>query len=220
MGSSSSQVANGDRGGDHLTPYMFGQFYTHPIPDFRPPERRRAHYVHQLACLQTIVPQFCSSLTNTTCACSSTQLAAAIEPCILGSCSIPDAFLFQRFSAEACGIPNDKSRQHLQRNVLIVLTAVVFSFVAARVVGRLWMRIRFGFDDWMIVAALLSYLAGAGIGIALSLEGFGQHTFWLSPGQISRALKVSTASMFHLYHLTVNSSSISVNLSTFLQIRL
>lgn len=60
------------------------------------------------------------------------------------------------------------------------------------------MKIKFGPDDWMVLAALLLYLAGAGVGIAMSLQGFGQHTFLLSPDQISRAFIVRIVRILYL----------------------
>ena len=52
-----------------------------------------------------------------------------------------------------------------------------------------------GADDWMMLAALASYLTDVGTGISIAMYGFGQHTFWLTSHQVSKALMVCTVSL-------------------------
>lgn len=48
-----------------------------------------------------------------------------------------------------------------------------------------------GADDWMMLAALVAYLTDVGTGFSIASYGFGEHTFWLSTYQVSKALMVS-----------------------------
>lgn len=42
-----------------------------------------------------------------------------------------------------------------------------------------------------MTGALLFYLAAAGAGLAMVLNGYGQHTFWLDPLHTQNSLKAS-----------------------------
>jgi hypothetical protein len=71
-----------------------------------------------------------------------------------------------------------------------ILPALVFVFVAMRVLSRLQLEIGLGADDWMIVAAMVAYFIDVGTGLGIVVNGFGQHTFWLSAWHVSKALEV------------------------------
>ena len=72
-----------------------------------------------------------------------------------------------------------------------MLPALATLFVLARFYVRIKLTIGLGADDWTMLAALCSYLAMVGTGISMALQGFGQHTFWLSVDEITKALMVS-----------------------------
>jgi hypothetical protein len=144
-----------------------------------------------LDCLVTIVPEYCGSLTNTTCTCTSAELNAALTPCVLAACNVTDALQLERYSAQDCGVPDDRTRLDEEWHGVYCVPALATVFVA----GRLYARSRFetglGADDWMIVAALASYLTDICLGLQLLFSGFGRHTYWLTEDQIITALKVS-----------------------------
>jgi hypothetical protein len=151
----------------------------------------------QLTCLETIVPQYCGSLTNTTCICTNTQLIAALTPCALAACNITDALQLQRYAAESCGVQNDMSRVY-QGRAYYTVPALATCFVAARFFVRIKLDVGLGADDWLMLAALSSYLCLTGTGVGMAVQGFGQHTYWLSTYQISTALMVRAANVLYL----------------------
>lgn len=67
-------------------------------------------------------------------------------------------------------------------------------FLGGRVSGRLLMGVSLGSDDWTMIVAFIFYLASVGTSLGLVLNGFGEHTFWLSKQQIINALKVPLSS--------------------------
>lgn len=63
------------------------------------------------------------------------------------------------------------------------------------VIIRLYSKYVFGAldkDDAAMAGALLFYLSAAGAGLAMVLNGYGQHTFWLDVMHMQKSLKVST----------------------------
>lgn len=152
---------------------------------------------NQSTCLGGLGSQYCGSLANTTCICTNTELIAALGTCVRASCNFTDGLQLERYAAESCGIPNDKSRQNLQFRMAYVLPALTSCFVAARLFVRTKLEIGLGADDWVMLAALCGYLAAASIGLGVILQGFGQHTFWLSTHEVSRALMVSISEPIH-----------------------
>lgn len=146
----------------------------------------------QLTCLATLVPKYCGSLTNVSCICTSTELAAALTPCALAACNITESLQLERYSAESCGVANDKSRYYEQIRLYAVVAPLSTIFVAARIFTRFRIDIGLGPDDWMIMAALAAYLTDVGTGLTITVQGFGQHTFWLTIAEVSTALKVGS----------------------------
>jgi hypothetical protein len=144
-----------------------------------------------LACLSTLVPEYCGSLTNATCICTSTELAAALTPCVVAACNVTESLQLERYSAESCGVANDKTRYYEQINLYAVVVPLSLLFVGARIFTRYRVDIGLGPDDWMIIAAEAAYLIDAGTGLTIAVQGFGQHTFWLTIHEVSTALKVS-----------------------------
>jgi hypothetical protein len=146
----------------------------------------------KLACLTTLVPKYCGTLTNTTCICTSTELTVAVTPCALAACNITEALQLQRYAAESCGISDDKTHLNEEWHGIYSVPTIATIFVVARIFVRAKLDIGLGADDWMMVAALCAYLTDIGVGLGLTLNGFGRHTFWLTTHQITMALMVST----------------------------
>jgi hypothetical protein len=172
-----------------------------------------------LTCLAILIPQYCGSLTNTTCICTSAQLTAALEPFALAACNITEALQLEKYSAVSCGVPNERTRYHEQLAIYYVAPPLAFIFVIARIFMRIKLDVGLGPDDWMMVAALCAYLTDVGTGLGITTSGFGQHTFWLSTAQVTKALKVCAANGLYLWLiLTSNSSSILAKCSTCLHL--
>lgn len=143
-----------------------------------------------MTCLATIVPEYCGSLTNATCICTSAELTAALTPCVYEACNITESLQLQRYDAESCGVKNDKSRYYEQIRLYAVVAPLSVIFVSARIFTRFRIDIGLGPDDWMIIAAEAAYLTDVGTGLTIATQHFGEHTFWLSIAQVSKALKV------------------------------
>lgn len=71
----------------------------------------------------------------------------------------------------------------------LVLTPLVFLFIAARFYIRVQMN-DVGLDDWSMVAAGFFYMVSAGMAFPITMMGYGQHTWYLSPEVITTSLKV------------------------------
>jgi hypothetical protein len=140
----------------------------------------------------------------------------ALEPCARKACNVTDALLLQKFAAVTCETPNDKSHQNELLHADYVLTPLVILLVASRLFSRIKLDVGLGADDWMMVAALCAHLVDLGTGITVVHAGFGQHTFWLTPHQITRALEVSASDplLAAVPILTLGSSSTLAKSST------
>ena len=79
-----------------------------------------------------------------------------------------------------------------QLNVYYVLPALATCFVLSRMYIRTKLDVGLGADDWMMLAALAGYLTDVGTGVSIAAYGFGEHTFWLTTDDVSKALMVRT----------------------------
>jgi hypothetical protein len=134
---------------------------------------------------------YCDSINNTTCICSNVSFTAAVTVCMTTACNITDILKFQRYGAENCGVANDKTKLH---EVLLIDYTVPFIttlFVAGRAFARIRLDVGFGWDDWVMISAYVSYIIAVGTSLGLVLNGFGEHKFWLSTTQVITGLKVS-----------------------------
>jgi hypothetical protein len=71
----------------------------------------------------------------------------------------------------------------------IVLTPLVGAFILARIFIRLRAEC-VGLDDWAIILVGAFYMGSVGIAFPITLMGYGQHTWYLSPDIIILSLKV------------------------------
>jgi hypothetical protein len=104
----------------------------------------------------------------------------------------------ERYLAESCGAQNDKTRQYAQLHAICTVPVFATLFVAVRIFVRIKLDIGLGADDLMMLAALCAYLTCIGTALGIALQGFGQHSFWLSTHEITRALMVCAASVLYL----------------------
>ncbi|KAH7327493.1 hypothetical protein BKA65DRAFT_566961 [Rhexocercosporidium sp. MPI-PUGE-AT-0058] len=141
-----------------------------------------------LICLGTFIPKYCDSLADMTCICTNTELAAELLPCALAACNVTDSLQLARYQAEACDVPNDKTRYWRQIVTYLVLIPVTTLFVALRIFARR-LNVGLGPDDWVLLVAFAFYLSMTSTAWVIIATGFGQHTFWLLTRQVMKALK-------------------------------
>jgi hypothetical protein len=92
------------------------------------------------------------------------------------------------------GVKNDKSHQHQDMRLHIVLTPLVGLFILARVFIRMKVEFGLGLDDWAMVFAGVFYMGSVGIAFPITIMGYGQHTWYLEPSTITLSLKVRSLS--------------------------
>ncbi|KAH6719565.1 hypothetical protein BKA61DRAFT_571560 [Leptodontidium sp. MPI-SDFR-AT-0119] len=127
-----------------------------------------------LTCLGTLIPQYCDSLTDTTCICTNTDLAAVLLACAISACNITDSLQLARYQAEVCDVPNDMTRYWLQIHTYCVLVPVTTIFVALRIFARTTDLL--GSDDWVLLLTFAFYLCMTST--ATSGKGLEIHGVW------------------------------------------
>ena len=90
----------------------------------------------------------------------------------------------------AGGVKNDRSHQNQDMRLHLVLTPLVFLFIASRVYIRIKLD-GLGIDDYAMVAAGFFYITSAAIAFPSTMMGYGLHTWYLAPSTIIISLKVS-----------------------------
>ncbi|KAI9746303.1 MAG: hypothetical protein M1818_000014 [Claussenomyces sp. TS43310] len=162
-----------------------------------------------LSCITTIIPEYCNTLTNTTCLCTNTDMVGMLKVCAYEACNITEQLRLVEYQADTCGVVNNKRRQHQQYYMI----AVTLPLAIILVIARLFTRIKLGdglwFDDWIIVAALGTYIADVGTGVMIAVEGFGQHTWYLSTQNVIDAQRFFYVSeLFYLMTITLTKLSL------------
>lgn len=104
-------------------------------------------------------------------------------------CNVTDLLKLQKYKADTCGVVNDKSRLNSQQHCYYVLPALATLFLLARIYCRVVMEIA-GWDDWMMVAAYVSYMIDVGFGQGMMVNRFGLHTYQLTTEEMENNLKV------------------------------
>jgi len=92
------------------------------------------------------------------------------------------------------GVKNDKSHQHQDMRLHIVLTPLVGLFILARVFIRMKVEFGLGLDDWAMVFTGVFYMGSVGIAFPITIMGYGQHTWYLESSTITLSLKVRSLS--------------------------
>jgi hypothetical protein len=109
---------------------------------------------------------------------------------VYAACNITESLRLKKYQYNSCGIVNDKSRYYLQIHIYSILTPITTCFVAARMLARLKLDVGLGPDDYVILAAFFAYLIDVAAGLGIVLHGFGMHTWYLTPYQVSKSLEV------------------------------
>jgi hypothetical protein len=103
----------------------------------------------------------------------------------------------QRYSAETCGVKNDRSKINEVLLMDYVVPALTTVFLVGRISARRVLHVGLGYDDWVIISAYFAYIIAVATSLGLVLNKFGEHVFWLTTEQVIRSLKVR----FHLLSL-------------------
>lgn len=72
-----------------------------------------------------------------------------------------------------------------------IVPFVTTVFITGRLCARIKLDVGLGYDDWVLIAAYFAYMTAVATSLGLVLNQFGEHTFWLTTGQVVRSLKVS-----------------------------
>lgn len=167
-----------------------------------------------MTCIISQVPKFCNTIANLTCVCTDPYLSVALGNCSLNACNVTDSLRLENYRDQTCkllflgdflwypiliydlgGIKNDKRHQNQDMRLHIVLTPLVFFFIAARIYIRVQMN-DVGLDDWSMVVAGFFYMVSAGMAFPITMMGYGQHTWYLVPETITLSLKVRVSILF------------------------
>lgn len=140
--------------------------------------------------MATLVPEYCGSLTNTTCICTDATLTAELGVCALAACNVTQTFQLELYKAELCEVENDRTRLQEQLNCYYTLPAIATAFVILRFYTRGTLE-TIGPDDWTILAAWLTYMIDVGFGLVMMVNKFGLHTYWLTTKQMENSLTVN-----------------------------
>ncbi|KAF2026135.1 hypothetical protein EK21DRAFT_74877 [Setomelanomma holmii] len=110
------------------------------------------------SCLTTSIAASSCATTDQACICKDAQLQSNIEECVIRSCTLRQGLSVKNITSTACGAP-----LRIKGNEIRVSNIVLFVITAACVLLRLahkgvFSTSELGWDDFIIVAALLSGL--------------------------------------------------------------
>lgn len=78
-----------------------------------------------------------------------------------------------------------------QLHVTYSIPALTVFFLLLRIFSRLLMKVGLGPDDFLMIAAEITFLVDVSTGVVITLNGFGEHTYSLTIDQITTSLKVT-----------------------------
>lgn len=87
--------------------------------------------------------------------------------------------------------PADENRQRSILIICILDTTLAIIVVALRMVTRLGLARKLGWDDWTILCAVAGHIVGLGLVVAELHYGFGRHRIYVSEWQYMEFLKFS-----------------------------
>ncbi|KAJ3456348.1 hypothetical protein MRS44_016371 [Fusarium solani] len=128
---------------------------------------------------------FCAP-SNQTCICVDHEFQQNVTSCVSTSCTILEALKAKNSSLADCGAPmRDRSQQFVTLST--TLTVVAGVFVAIRFGYKLSVStINIDIDDWLVLAAILSFIPAAVITVhGTTANGFGRDIWTLSPHHIT-----------------------------------
>jgi hypothetical protein len=133
------------------------------------------------------VPASGCSLDDINCACHNERLVRTMGSCMLANCTVADSQTTSRVQARLCNLPHEDKRTQVYLATAIVYP-LAFCFVASRLAGKIASK-RLGWDDGIVVAALLLAAVPMGFVLAMTKFGFGEHLWDLEEGRLVVVLK-------------------------------
>ncbi|KFG79822.1 putative integral membrane protein [Metarhizium anisopliae] len=142
-----------------------------------------------LGCLIPVVSNSTCSITDAACICGTANYDLIQElatPCILTSCSPPEALFTKNLTETACGHPRrDRSSEYSALAISVGITSSIF--VGVRIIYKVFFchDNRLGYDDWAILMAFLVNVPSITINVhGLAAYGLGRDIWTLSPDDI------------------------------------
>ncbi|KAG9249792.1 CFEM domain-containing protein [Emericellopsis atlantica] len=150
-----------------------------------------------------IVDAFFSGICGPTdwlCICTDQDFQGLAMSCVAKSCTIPETLNTQNITATNCFAPvRDNSHQHVVLTIAMVTMSAVFFSI--RFFYKIFLRIGFGLDDYLILASFLVTIPSAYITLAgTTKHGLGRDIWTVSHENINTMLKYfySSVSLYFL----------------------
>jgi hypothetical protein len=79
----------------------------------------------------------------------------------------------------------------------VACSTLAVIFVLGRIFSRVKLEAGLWLDDYLIIGALAAYICDSSTGLVVVGQGFGQHIWYLSPENLTKALQVRVPYMLH-----------------------
>ncbi|EFY96553.2 Extracellular membrane protein, 8-cysteine region, CFEM [Metarhizium robertsii ARSEF 23] len=129
------------------------------------------------------------SIADAACICATANydlIQGLATPCILNSCSPPEALFTKNLTETACGHPTrDRSSEYSALAISVGVTSSIF--VGVRIIYKVFFchDNRLGYDDWAILMAFLVNVPSITINVhGLAAYGLGRDIWTLTPDDI------------------------------------
>ncbi|WQF77013.1 Putative extracellular membrane protein, CFEM [Colletotrichum destructivum] len=124
------------------------------------------------------------------CVCTDMTLQSYASTCVQMSCDFSEQIVAAQFLHELCqGYPIPEERREFCRMFFIVLPIITAIVVSLRFVARWIGNVKFWWDDWTALVALIFLLPTVGCSVAHVELGFGLHYWHVEPGNAKPILQ-------------------------------
>ncbi|KAJ5711150.1 hypothetical protein N7488_005306 [Penicillium malachiteum] len=143
-----------------------------------------------LQCMASSISQSSCAATDQACLCTDAKYTAALQECVLSSCTIRQSLTTKNVTTSACGAP-------IRNRTKIVSYAGVaggtIAFIAFLL--RMFARLRccggtFGMDDWTMMLTIFLVIPLASLSVVLANAGLGKDMWTLPFENITRILYI------------------------------
>lgn len=136
------------------------------------------------------IPSSGCSLGDIDCVCHNAELAGTLAACMLANCTMADTQGALKVQRDLCHLPDDSKKMQV-----ILVTSIVYALavvlVAMRVAGKLISQ-RLGWDDGIVIVALLLGIVPVAGVLTMCRLGFGEHVWNLEEGRLLPILRDCT----------------------------
>ncbi|KAH7061692.1 hypothetical protein BKA63DRAFT_200807 [Paraphoma chrysanthemicola] len=108
------------------------------------------------SCLATAIAGSACAPTNQTCVCTNVKFQNEIEACVIRSCSIRQALATKNTTATACDAPVRIKGDTIRVSNIVLSVVSALSVVTRVVHNQMFSAASLGWDDYLIIAALVS----------------------------------------------------------------